>query len=229
MGAGSHPLSCPSVPSCSVTALGGWRPLPRLPAVGCHSSLESPHSQQFPPPCLPCLDHQEGWMEAGPPRTGQPWVWLCPSGAVSSKLSVLPSAVSPETPRLPQEAPDSLFPLLHGEASQIRQASPRNEQPGSHQDPVQEIQGASREEKGMEGVSNPLPTMCVCVLGSAQLLSKTRAQALPGEGLAQLSMGQARCSFSPVRPVRLPWLSLSWFPGSVGWRLVGSVRVSNSS
>lgn len=59
-----------------------------------------------------------------------------------------PPALSTETPRLPQEAPDALLPLLHGEASQIRQASPRNEQPGSHQDPVQEIQGASREEKG---------------------------------------------------------------------------------
>lgn len=35
--------------------------------------------------------------------------------------------------------------------------------------------------------------------------------------------------FSPVRPVRLPFLFLSWFPGSMGWRLAGSVRWSVSS
>lgn len=30
----------------------------------------------------------------------------------------------PETPGLPKEAPDPLFPLLHGEAGQVREAPP---------------------------------------------------------------------------------------------------------
>lgn len=96
---GPIPSSCLSVPSRSVlTALGGWRPLPRFPAMGYCSSLGSPCSQQFPPPCLLYLDQQQGWMEAGAPGTGELWVWLCPCDAASSVLSVLHSAVSPETP-----------------------------------------------------------------------------------------------------------------------------------
>lgn len=69
--------------------------------------------------------------------------------------------------------------------------------------------------------------MCWALPSSSSKTS--RAQALLGKGLIWLSTGEARCSFSPVRPVRLPWLFLSWFPGSAGWRLVGSVRWSVSS
>lgn len=54
----------------------------------------------------------------------------------------------PETPGLPKEAPDPLFPLFHGEAGQVRKTPPRDEQPGPDQDSVQEIQRAAGEEEG---------------------------------------------------------------------------------
>lgn len=126
-----------------------------------------------------------------------------------------PPALSTETPRLPQEAPDALLPLLHGEASQIRQASPRNEQPGSHQDPVQEIQGASREEKGTGwgwGGGGGDGSSC---LSSSPSTTGT-ARLLPGLGVTR------RC-FSPVGPVGPALL-----PRAAGWgwrwRLRPSVR-----
>jgi len=209
LGGGSHPFLLTQFPllqrSGSVpTALGGRRLLRGYPALGCCSSwgAEPSFPVFFPPLPLKLgrsrigeLDHQWGWMEAGLPRYQGSWepagfgCALC--GASGSALSVCCSAVSPETPRLPQEAPDSLFPLLHGEAGQIRQASPRNEQPGSHQDPVQEIQGASREEKGTGGESaSPFPVLCLCLPGSPSKTS--RAQPLPGEGLIRLSTGETR-------------------------------------
>jgi len=42
-----------------------------------------------------------------------------------------------------KEASDSILSLFHGKTSQIRQNPPRDEQPGPHQDPVQEVQGAA--------------------------------------------------------------------------------------
>lgn len=72
------------------------------------------------------------------------------------------------------------------------------------------------------------PCASVCWALPSSSSKTSRAQAVPGEGLIWLSMGEARCSFSPVRPVRLPWLFLCWLPGAVGWRPVGSVRWSLS-
>ena len=55
---------------------------------------------------------------------------------------------STEAPRLPQEALDAILPLLHGEEGKVRQAAPGDEQPGPHQDPVQEVPRAAGEKKG---------------------------------------------------------------------------------
>lgn len=56
--------------------------------------------------------------------------------------------VPTDSPRFSQEASDSVLPLLHGETSQIRQNPPGDEQPGSDQDPVQEVQRAAGQEEG---------------------------------------------------------------------------------
>lgn len=60
----------------------------------------------------------------------------------------MPPVSCSDSSRLPQEATDSILPLLHGETSQICQNPPGDEQPGPNQDPVQEVQGAPRQEEG---------------------------------------------------------------------------------
>lgn len=90
------------------------------------------------------------------------------------------------------------------------------------------------EKKKVQGESAS-PFLCVPLCAGLCLPSPpaktSRAQPPPGEGLMQLSgfREKPRCLFGPVRPVRLPFFFLSWFPGSVGWRLAGSVRWSVSS
>ena len=68
------------------------------------------------------------------PLTCDLWPWLHICRLDSSRFS--------------EEASDAILPLLHGETSQIRQNPPRDEQPGPDQDPVQEVQGAARQEEG---------------------------------------------------------------------------------
>lgn len=54
-----------------------------------------------------------------------------------------------ETPRFPQEALDPILPLLHGKEGQVCQVASWDEQPGPDEDPLQEVQGAARQEKGL--------------------------------------------------------------------------------
>lgn len=55
---------------------------------------------------------------------------------------------STETPRFPQETPDSVLSLLHGKEGQIRQTASWDEQPRPHQDPLKEVQGAAWQKEG---------------------------------------------------------------------------------
>ena len=76
-----------------------------------------------------------------------------------------------EAPRLPQEAPDAILPLFHGEEGEVRQAAPGDEQPGPDQDPVQEVPRAAGEKKGWDAVGRR--SLRWCDLGSCLLtLSK---------------------------------------------------------
>lgn len=49
---------------------------------------------------------------------------------------------STDTPGLPEEASHTLLSFLYGEASQVCKNPPRDEQPGSYQDPLQKVQRA---------------------------------------------------------------------------------------
>lgn len=53
-----------------------------------------------------------------------------------------------EASRFPQEAFDSILSVLHGEKGQIRKAASWNEQFGPDKDPLQEIQGITRQKEG---------------------------------------------------------------------------------
>lgn len=59
-------------------------------------------------------------------------VYLHLLSVISIFLVLILYLLHTEAPRLPQEAPDTIFPLLHGKEGQVRKVAPRDEQPRPH-------------------------------------------------------------------------------------------------
>lgn len=63
-------------------------------------------------------------------KVGEAYLHLL--SVISMFLVLILNLLHTETPRLPQEAPDTIFPLLHGKEGQVRKVAPRDEQPRPH-------------------------------------------------------------------------------------------------
>lgn len=185
------------------------------------------------------LDYQRGWMETGLPQyQGGAGSWqglAVPSTVPLAPRSVSAALLSPQKhPDFPKKPLTPYFRFFMEKRAKYAKLHPEMSNLDLTKILSKKYKELPEKKKVRGGGSQQAPSrLCAsaCRALPAQALPVQPAE--PSLCLVRVESvsrwEKAGCLFSLVRPVRLPFLFLSWFPGSVGWRLAGSVRWSVSS